>query len=50
MESTGEPDMIHCTEEVFTVLKDKFVFKERGEMEIKGKGVMKTYFLLKEKI
>ncbi|MES2765056.1 MAG: adenylate/guanylate cyclase domain-containing protein [Bacteroidota bacterium] len=49
MESHGEPDMIHVTEDVFKALKDKYVFKERGEMEIKGKGRMKTYFLLKEK-
>jgi class 3 adenylate cyclase/uncharacterized protein HemY len=45
MESHGEPDMIHCTEEVFKALNNDFIFKERGEMEIKGKGVMKTYFL-----
>jgi class 3 adenylate cyclase/lipopolysaccharide biosynthesis regulator YciM len=49
MESHGDPDTIHCTESVYQLLKDKFLFKKRGEMEIKGKGKMKTYFLLKEK-
>jgi class 3 adenylate cyclase len=49
MESHGEPDTIHCTHEVYELLKDKFLFKERGEIEIKGKGRMKTYFLLKER-
>ncbi|MES2766666.1 MAG: tetratricopeptide repeat protein [Bacteroidota bacterium] len=49
MESTGEPDKIHVSEEVFKSLKDNFEFEERGEIEIKGKGIMKTYFLLNEK-
>ncbi|MES2766898.1 MAG: adenylate/guanylate cyclase domain-containing protein [Bacteroidota bacterium] len=49
MESHGEPDKIHCSEKVFKALKDKFDFEERGEMEIKGKGKMKTYFLIGEK-
>ncbi len=48
MESTGEPNMIHCSEQVFKALEDKFVFKERGEIDIKGKGTMKTYFLISQ--
>ena len=48
MESHGEPDRIHCTEEIFLALKDKFVFEERGEIEIKGKGKMRTYFHVKD--
>jgi adenylate cyclase len=30
---------------VYALLKDSFAFEERGETDIKGKGVMKTYFL-----
>jgi class 3 adenylate cyclase/tetratricopeptide (TPR) repeat protein len=45
MESHGEPGQIHVSEEVFLALKGKFAFEERGAMEIKGKGVMRTWFL-----
>jgi ligand-binding sensor domain-containing protein/class 3 adenylate cyclase len=46
MESHGEAGKIHCTETVYELLKNDFVFEERGEIDIKGKGMMKTYFLL----
>jgi class 3 adenylate cyclase len=49
MESSGEPRMIHCTEDVYVLLKDKFIFQERGELAIKGKGMMRTYFLIGRK-
>jgi hypothetical protein len=45
MESHGEAGKIHVSEEVFATLDGKFVFEERGEIDIKGKGRMKTYFL-----
>jgi class 3 adenylate cyclase len=45
MESHGEAGKIHVSEEVYDALKEKFVFEERGEMEVKGKGVMRTFFL-----
>jgi adenylate cyclase len=45
MESHGEAGKVHVSEEVFTLLKDTFAFEKRGEIEIKGKGVMQTYFL-----
>jgi class 3 adenylate cyclase len=45
MESHGEAGKIHCTEIFYILLKDKFEFEERGAIEIKGKGLMKTYFL-----
>ncbi|MBK9249072.1 MAG: tetratricopeptide repeat protein [Ignavibacteria bacterium] len=52
MESHGEPGKIHCSEEFVRALSlssfksfPSFKFQERGEMEIKGKGMMKTYFL-----
>lgn len=46
MESSGEPGKVHCSEAVYQVLKDKFEFEERGEIEIKGKGKMRTYFIV----
>ncbi len=45
MESHGEAGKIHVSEEVYEALKEKFAFEERGEMEIKGKGTMRTWFL-----
>ena len=31
----------------FVIINSQFIFVPRGEMEIKGKGMMKTYFLEK---
>ncbi|MBK9249079.1 MAG: adenylate/guanylate cyclase domain-containing protein [Ignavibacteria bacterium] len=49
MESHGEAGKIHVTEEfIHAVGAENFLplrFIRRGEMEIKGKGMMKTYFL-----
>jgi class 3 adenylate cyclase/tetratricopeptide (TPR) repeat protein len=45
MESHGEAGKIHCSQEVYNTLQQAFLFEERGEMEIKGKGVMRTWFL-----
>jgi adenylate cyclase len=45
MESHGESGKVHVSNEVYEALKDTFVFEERGEIEVKGKGVMHTYFL-----
>jgi ligand-binding sensor domain-containing protein/class 3 adenylate cyclase len=49
MESSGEAGKIHVTEDVYRVLHEKFVFVERGIREVKGKGTMKTYFLLQQR-
>ncbi|MCU0427145.1 MAG: response regulator [Candidatus Kapabacteria bacterium] len=45
MESHGEPGRVHCSEAVFEALEEEFLFEKRGEIEIKGKGTMQTYFL-----
>jgi adenylate cyclase len=45
MESTGEPGRIHVTEEVYSRLREEFRFECRGEAQVKGKGLMVTYFL-----
>jgi adenylate cyclase len=51
MESHGEAGKIHCSADfmraVETVHPPSLRFIPRGEMEIKGKGTMKTYFLEK---
>ena len=48
MESHGEAGKIHVSEEFKNMVGTGFTFTPRGEMEIKGKGRMQTYFLEKE--
>ena len=45
MESTGKPMKIHVTESTFELTKNNFNYSESVEIEVKGKGLMKTYFL-----
>jgi adenylate cyclase len=45
MESTGTPDKIQVSQEVFTRLNDRFSFEARGSIDVKGKGKMLTWFL-----
>ena len=49
MESTDPVGKIQVTETVFERLRHDFVLEERGEVEVKGKGVMRTWFLLDRK-
>jgi adenylate cyclase len=47
MESHGKPSCIHISEAAYQRVKhmtDDFSFECRGEMEVKGKGKMVTYF------
>lgn len=48
MESSGIPDCIHCTDEVAVEAikfpKD-FIVIPRGSMDVKGKGVMRTFII-----
>ncbi len=46
MESHGVPGKIQVTHAVFEKLKQHYQFTERGEIEVKGKGKMTTYFLV----
>jgi adenylate cyclase len=46
MESSGIPGRIQVTREVHDGLCDRYVLEERGTLAIKGKGEMKTYFLV----
>ena len=45
MESHGLPGEIHISEHTYKLLADKFEFESRGDIEIKGKGLMTTYLL-----
>nr|XP_033805870.1 guanylate cyclase soluble subunit beta-2-like [Geotrypetes seraphini] len=48
MESHGVPDKIHLSPTVFRALQNEtFEIVERGEIEVKGKGKMTTYFLIR---
>lgn len=49
MESSGEVGRIHVTEESHAKLQEDFLFEERGLIDVKGKGLMKTYFLRSKK-
>jgi class 3 adenylate cyclase len=45
MESSGLPGRIQVTEAVFERLDSAYDFEARGEVEIKGKGLLRTYLL-----
>ncbi|XP_074860705.1 guanylate cyclase soluble subunit beta-2-like [Carettochelys insculpta] len=50
MESHGVPSKIHLSPTAYHCLKDKsFEMTARGEIEVKGKGKMHTYFLIRNK-
>lgn len=50
MDSTGLPNHIQVTEEVYQVLKTyPYEFQCRGKVKVKGKGDMTTYFLIDRK-
>jgi class 3 adenylate cyclase len=45
MESQGVPGAIQVTEAVYARLRDRYTFAERGEIEVKGKGRLRTFVL-----
>lgn len=45
MESHGLPGSIQVSEATHRLLRDEFVFEERGPVEVKGKGRMNVYIL-----
>lgn len=46
MESHGVGGRIQVTERLYRRLNGRFTLTPRGEIEIKGKGSMPTYFLV----
>ncbi|AQA06678.1 adenylate/guanylate cyclase domain-containing protein [Mycobacterium sp. MS1601] len=45
METTDQVGRIQVPEDIYQRLKDDFVLEERGSVAIKGKGVMRTWYL-----
>ncbi len=46
LESHGVPGRIHISSSTRGLLGDHFQFEDRGEIELKGKGLTRTYFLV----
>jgi adenylate cyclase len=46
MEQTGEPGKIQVAPETREQLKERFQFEDRGVIEVRGKGQMRTWFLI----
>jgi adenylate cyclase len=49
METTDSVGRIQVPEEVYRRLKDDFVLQERGVIQVKGKGPMRTWYLIGRK-
>ena len=49
MESQGVTDAIQVTQTIHDRLKSRYTFEERGDVEIKGKGAVRTWFLTGKK-
>ncbi|MGB8391403.1 adenylate/guanylate cyclase domain-containing protein [Mycobacterium sp.] len=49
MESTDSVGRIQLPEAMYQRLKDEFVLQERGRIDVKGKGLMRTWYLLGHK-
>ena len=46
MESHGLPGKIQVSQQTYQRLRHKFILEKRGEISIKGKGMMTTYLLI----
>jgi class 3 adenylate cyclase len=45
MESSGAPGKVHLSEQTQSALGKDFILEERGMVECKGLGQVKTFFL-----
>lgn len=50
MESNGEPGQIHVSDSFRSLTRDHFEFEDRGMAELKGVGLIRCCFLLREKV
>lgn len=46
LESGGVPGKIQVSEQSYNLLKDRYRFEERGDIDLKGVGKTRTYFLV----
>jgi len=46
MEEYGAPGEVHLSAATRALVSDAYAFKPRGEIAVKGKGLMETYFLV----
>jgi guanylate cyclase len=49
MESHGVPGRIHLSEATYELIRDEFECEARGTVDVKGKGPMRTWFLVGER-
>lgn len=49
MESHGTPGRIQLTEATYRLIRDRFECEPRGTIEVKGKGAMPTWYLVRER-
>ena len=49
MESTDPEGRIQVPQNVYERLKDRFLLEERGDVDVKGKGIMHTWYLIDRK-
>lgn len=50
LEGTAEPMKIHVSESVHARLEDGYLFEERGEVELRNRGKLRTYYLIGKKM
>ena len=50
MESHGIPGYIQLTSSTYELLRDRYLFEERGIIQVKGKGEMNTFLLKGRKV
>ncbi len=46
MESSGDPGRIQVSSDTYELLKDRYILEKRGQISVKGKGEMITYWLV----
>lgn len=49
MESHGVPGKIQITQATYELIKDDFICEPHGPIDVKGKGLMETWFLVQER-
>ena len=49
MESTGAPGRLHVSAETAARLRERFIVERRGMVDVKGKGVIETWFVVRER-